>query len=271
MTDADRWIRAHVEPTGEIEVVHERPWGVVRHVPTSRGDVWFKACSAVQAFEPALTATLAARHPERLPAVLAHEDERAWLLLEDAGAPLGFDVGVEPWLPILPLYAELQLEEAKHVAGLLDLGVPDRRLAAFPELYDGRRKPQFVELCAELDARGIPDSIQHDDLHGANVYGSRILDWGDSCISHPFLTMYVAFVHIEPRIGDWYERARDAYLEPWGSSAELRETFDLAYRLGPFAHLFKELRVNAAIPEEQRAVFAPDLPRLEADCLAAMS
>ncbi len=44
------------------------------------------------------------------------------------------------------------------------------------------------------------------------------------------------------------ERLRDAYLEPWGGS-EYREPFELALRLGPFAHAFKELSTLGEVPE----------------------
>src|SRR5436305_9765787 len=89
--EAEAWIRAHVEPAGAIELVHVRPWGTVRRVPIASGVAWFKACAPVQAFEPRLTAALAARRPDRLPEVLAHDETRAWLLLGDAGERLGFD------------------------------------------------------------------------------------------------------------------------------------------------------------------------------------
>jgi hypothetical protein len=88
--EAEAWIRAQVEPAGPIEVVHERPWATVRRVPIAGGVAWFKACAPVQAFEPRLTAALAGRWPERLPEVLAYDEERAWLLLGDAGERLGF-------------------------------------------------------------------------------------------------------------------------------------------------------------------------------------
>jgi hypothetical protein len=45
---ADAWIRAHVEPTGAIEAVHERTWATVWRIPTDAGAVFFKACAAVQ-------------------------------------------------------------------------------------------------------------------------------------------------------------------------------------------------------------------------------
>jgi hypothetical protein len=30
--------------------------------------------------------------------------------------------------------------------------------------------PRFTEVCDELAAHGIPETIQHDDLHMANLY-----------------------------------------------------------------------------------------------------
>lgn len=261
-----------------MELVHERPWATVRRIPITGGVAWFKACAPVQAFEPRLTAALARRWPDRLPAVLAHDEERAWLLLGDAGERLGFDAGPEPWLSVLPQYAELQRGEAAQAPEHLHGGVPDRRITTFPALYEAMLArelplsagdvarlrafaPRFGELCAELAARRISESIQHDDLHGANVYirdgTTRILDWGDACVSHPFMTMFVTFLHIDdvskvPRNDGWFARLRDAYLEPWGQTSALRETFELAHRLGTFAHVFKQLRVLDAIPENKR-------------------
>lgn len=289
----EAWVRAHVEPTGGLDLVHARPWGDVWRVPISGGVAWLKVCAPVQAFEPRLTAALAGRWPGLLPDVLAYEEERAWLLLGDAGTRLGFGGGAEPWLSVLPGYAELQRGEAAHTAEHLDGGVPDRRLATFPALYEAMLghelplapgdvarlrafTPRFEELCDELTARGVPETIQHDDLHGNNVYPrngtTRILDWGDSCVSHPFVTLFVTFLHLEelgglPRDDPWFARLRDAYLEPWDRPAELRETFELAQRLGAFAYVFKQFRVVDAIPELERR-FVPDLPDALARCAA---
>jgi hypothetical protein len=133
---------------------------------------------------------------------------------------------------------------------------------------------RFGELCAELDARGIPATIQHDDLHGANVYRRgvdlRILDWGDSCISHPFRTLYVTFEHLFlPRDDPWLDRLRDAYLEPWGRPAELRETYALVERLGPFGHVFKSLPLLDTIPKAEQALYLSDLEPTLVACAAA--
>jgi hypothetical protein len=205
---AEDWIRSHVEPVGAIETEHERPWATVLRVPLAEGVVWFKACAPVQAFEPRLTAELFARWPDRVAEVLGHDEKRAWLLLADAGTPIGvFGNPPEAWLIALPLYAELQRGEAAHTHDHLAHGVPDLRVATLPARYEDlllhdlplerneiRRlrdfAPRFAELCAELASHALPETVQHDDLQMANLYVQgkrlRLLDWGDASISHPF-------------------------------------------------------------------------------------
>jgi len=277
---AEDWVRAHVEPVGAIETAHERPWATVLRVPLADGIAWFKACSPVQAFEPRLTAGLFARWPDRVAEVLGHDEERAWLLLADAGTPLRvFGNPPEAWLAALPLYAELQRGEAPHARDHLAHGVPDLRVATWPARYDDlvncdlpldsheiRRlrefAPRFSELCSELAARKVPETIQHDDLHMANVYRDgerlRVLDWGDSSISHPFASLVVTFRFLEefnklPPGDPWFFRLRDAYLEPWGHG--LTDAFALAIRTGAFARAFAYTRQRDALPAAARPEF----------------
>ena len=75
------------QPTGAIQMVRERPWSTVLHVPLAGGSAWFKACSPVQAFEPRLSADLFRRWPDRVGEVLAYDSGVGWLLLADAGVP----------------------------------------------------------------------------------------------------------------------------------------------------------------------------------------
>lgn len=249
----DDWIREHVEPTGAAELTHERPWASVWRVPTADGPVWFKACAPVQDFEPRLTAELAQRHPTLLPEVIAHDEERAWLLLGDLGSPFFVDgITLDAYVELLPRYAELQIAEIPYADDHLAHGLRDRRMAWLPDAYDmltdadlpleghevARLRafaPRFRELCAELDAYGVPPSVQHDDLHGNNLYpnagGVRILDWGDSSIAHPFFSFTQAFRHTP---SEWHARMRDAYLPPWGEHAACA---DLAIRLSWFAYV----------------------------------
>jgi hypothetical protein len=249
-------------------------------VPLANGVAWFKACAPVQAFEPRLTAGLYTRWPDRVAEVLGCDEERAWLLLADAGQPIG-EVGNPPetWLTALPVYAELQRGETAHVAEHLAHGVPDLRLAALPERYEGLLRqalplerdeierlrgfmPRFTELCDELTAHEVPETVQHDDLHMANVYADggrlRVLDWGDSSISHPFGSLVVTFRFLEeinglPPGDPWFARLRDAYLEPWGHG--LAGTFALALRVGTFAHTLAWARQRDHLPVQARPEF----------------
>jgi hypothetical protein len=279
---AEAWIRTHVGPTGPIEVAHERPWSTVLRVPLADGAAWFKACAPVQAFEPRLTSELSVRWRDRVAEVIAYDVERAWLLLSDSGTPVGaFGNAPDAWLAALPLYAELQRGEAEHTAAHLAHGVPDLTLATLPARYDAMLErdlplerdeidrlrvfaPRFADLCGELAARGIPATIQHDDLHMANVYADgdrlRILDWGDSSISHPFASLVVTFRFLEEVNGlapgdPWFARLRDAYLEPWGHG--LADTFELAIRVGAVAHTIAWLRQRDHLTAGERTDFDP--------------
>ncbi len=166
------------------------------------------------------------------------------------------------WLDVLPRYAELQLAMAPNAGELLSVGVPDRRLAVLPGQLvallerdlgltsDEKRRldgliPWVADACAELADLGIPELIQHDDLHDGQVFLRHgrylIADWNDSCVAHPFFSMSVTLegviqwglddvegsVDIEPM--------RDAYLEPFTSLRSrdrLTTTFEKALRLG---------------------------------------
>jgi len=158
-------------------------------------------------------------------------------------------------------------------------GVPDLRIATLPEWYDellqrslplksdeiGRLSefaPRFVELCGELAEHGVPETIQHDDLHMANLYAQgervRVLDWGDTSISHPFASLVVTFRFLEevnklPQGDPWFARLRDAYLEPWGR--DRAGAFPLAIRVGSFAHAFAWARQQDHLPLEARGEF----------------
>jgi len=290
---AEEWLRAHVEPTGPIELASDEPWATVLRIPLRAGSAWFKACAPVQAFEPRLSAALCARWPDRVAEVLAWEAEPAWLLLADAGTPIGvYGNPPEAWLQVLPAYAELQRGETAHASDHVAHGVPDLRLAALPARYeellraplplDGEELerlratvPQVEQLCEELADAGIPETVQHDDLHMANVYADgdrlRVLDWGDASISHPFASLVVTFHFLEevtklPRGDPWFARLRDAYLEPWGRA--LGETFELAQVVGTVAHAVAWGRQRAALPADRRVRFDEAFARLLRAALA---
>jgi hypothetical protein len=277
---AERWIYSYVQPAGPIETARDRPWSTVLRVPSASGAAWFKACSPVQAFEPRLSAELYARWPDRVAEVLAHDERHAWLLLGDAGVPIR-ELGNPPeaWLEVLPLYAELQRGETEYANDHIAHGVPSLPVSRLPSRYTQLLEsglplerdeldrleafsPRFERLCVELASGTLPSTLQHDDLHMGSVYEQhgclRLLDWGDSSISHPFFSLVVTFRFLEEctglRRGDrWFARLRDAYLEGWGSG--LRDLFDLAIRVGSFAHAIAWQRQREFLDPTDRASF----------------
>jgi hypothetical protein len=287
---ATAWVRERVDVTGEIEQTHVYWWSTVLRVPTADGIVWFKACHPSHDFEPALTLELATLRPERVIEVVAVDLERGWMITADAGTRLRELLAsaddLVRWEEFLPLHADVQLATADRVAHLLELGVPDERLAVLPThlehvladravllvdredgLDEAQREqliasvPEVERLCAEVADVGIPETVQHDDLHDGNVFvrdGEYLtFDWGDSCVSHPFHTLAVTLRAIawrfdlepgDPRL----ERMRDAYLEPfapYGSRQELLDAFATAYRLGTIGRALSWYRAVQAHPE----------------------
>lgn len=272
-----------LEVTGAVEQPHATKWSTVLRVPTATGPVWFKANDESLRHEAGVTALVAARRPGDVPPLLAADLDRGWMLMADAGRRLREvlpeDGSVDRWLPVLRKVAEIQLACEDAVDELLSIGVPDRRLATLPEAYDRLAteldlEPRFraatsyvEELCERLAALGIRETLQHDDLHDAQVYvrdGTElVMDWGDSCISHPFFTLSVTLEGVIAWGLDDVENSvdtvpfRDAYLEPYAaaypdlSRADLHDAVEAALRLGWAARF-----VNGHVPGED------DGPRL---------
>jgi hypothetical protein len=229
-------------------------------VPTAQGDAWFKENPPALAFEPALTAALARRRPDCTPEVLAAEGPQ--MLTHDCGPSLRavHDAGAaEPrWDEILPLYAELQVELMDEVSGALALGVPAERPERLParylELFGEDELSAPVRAAAEAIADGIPLTIVHQEAHEGNIHvrdGRPVLiDWAESCVSHPFTGPLLALRAATERGAD-PERLRDLYLEPFTRFApfvELRERFAQGYLLNAFCRILLWHRILDPLP-----------------------
>ena len=197
--------------TGEVEQPHVRSWSTVLRLPTAEGPVWFKANTPELAHEVAVVEGVSARVPERVPALLASDVERGWMLLTDAGERLREVVVVEQslerWHDVLAGVADLHHALEPDVDDLLAAGVPDLRLANLPDQYAELVdridvEPRFVaatsrvrELVDELASYGVTETLQHDDLHDGQVFVKEgrnlVMDWGDTVVSHPFFTLSV--------------------------------------------------------------------------------
>jgi phosphotransferase family enzyme len=258
LAEATNWIEAELKPLGIMAVgaitqPHIRPWSTVLKVPTNEGDVYFKATAPLLGHEAALTLALFQWKPECMPAVLAVDKTRGWLLMRDCGVTvrsLSQGIGdLYHWREILPLYTRLQIEMVGRTTDLLALGTPDRRPEQLPRLFrqliadtallrigqrDGLTSdeyrqvqalaPQVSALCEELATGGIPASLHHDDFHDANIFvrdGRYIFtDWGEAFVAHPFFSMVVMLRSIAHTFQlDAADPAlallQKLYLEPW--------------------------------------------------------
>jgi hypothetical protein len=290
LREAQNWIngelgRLGVVAAGAIEQSHIAPWSTAMRVPVDGGDLWFKANMPALGHEAAVIDILGRRHPGRVPELKAIDPDRGWMLMADGGVRLRDVVTRERdlrrWLDVLPRYAQLQLDATGDVDELLTVGVPDRRLDSLPALYEqvlgargldtadlarlDRLRPRVTEMCEELAACGIRETIQHNDLHDGQVFvrgdGYAFFDWAESCVSHPFFTMAVTLEGViswgldDIRDSVDVSPFRDAYLEPFashGTGAQLRSALAIAVRLGWICRAAEVQRWVAALDPTNR-------------------
>lgn len=295
LVDAHAWIderiaTARVRRTGATEQPHVRPWSTVIRVPTTDGDLWFKANVPVLAYEAGVVEVLARTRPDAVPALVGVDRERGWMLMRDGGERLREIVErereLDRWHDVLPRYGRLQLDLAGHADELVARGAPDRRLAGLAGQYadlveavDGLKEaeryrlraltPEVAAMCARLAMLGVPETVQHDDLHDGQVFvrdGSYLFfDWGDSCVSHPFFSMSVTLEGMLSWGLDDVENSvdiapyRDSYLEPFTAYAdrpELERAFGTALRLGWICRALNVHMFGVSVDPADRAEWA---------------
>ena len=250
--------------TGEWEQPHARPWSSALRFETTDGRVWFKVNGPGTVHEASLVRLIDERVPGLVPEVLAVDAARGWSVSRDGGPMLRETAPPEDlwpaWEGIVARYAEAQLRLADARAAVLAAGVAEvspatvprvaRELVAElatlpvdegglgPEQADGLTAalPGLEAVCAELAAVGVPDSVQHDDLHsgnvcwGGSVASARIIDWGDTTWGCPLSTMLGTLNSVAWHAGLFGDegrvdapqvvRVRDAYLEPFTAYAD---------------------------------------------------
>ena len=174
--------RLGLAATGPVEQPHVRPWATALRVPTTAGDVWFKAAIPVRRTRPAVVDVLSRRRPDLVPELLAADFDRGWMLMADGGTRLRELIEEERdlgrWLDVLPRYAELQVALAADADRLVAWAPrPPARLlprsTRGSRTHAGRlrrdRPPRRRDVRADRLV-GIPETIQHDDLHDAQIF-----------------------------------------------------------------------------------------------------
>jgi hypothetical protein len=280
--------------TGEPEQPHVRPWATALRIPTDRGPVWLKASAEGTAYEHGLPQVLAEVVPDLVLAPLAGDPGRAWSLLPHGGTTLRTWLAEHQgerfrcWAEVLREHAALQRATAPAVNQLLAAGTPDLRPTAVEDLVDSvladpsieptlRRRaerdwlPRIAEAAAALVGSPVPATIQHDDLHDANVLLNgatyRFFDWGDASVSHPFgvflvLRRALARSAGTDEHGAELTRLQDAYLECFSDLAPRSELVIDLRRAEYIAGLGRicswRRALLTATPEEQAQYAAAD-------------
>lgn len=314
--EATAWLAGELGLTstdiGPLETIHQTPWSMVASSTAPGGPLYLKVVADAFRHEMALTVTICERAPGISPEVLAVDQSRGWLLMRGAGQRLREaahgEALIRHWQALLPRYAELQSSWQLGAEELYHMGVPDRslwRLAnELPELIEtairggeglqeglqaeeveqlSAIEPALLERLASLAESGVSESIDHGDLHDANVFIKKeeyaIIDWGDAGISFPFFSLRTVEVSLENRLGESaLPSARDglrrAYLGPWMDVTGLTESaarnlLETAERVWALAAASRWRRAISLLPDRERREYGYVLPSLFREVLQA--
>ena len=195
--------------------------------------------------------------PDLLPEVIAVDDTEGWMLMRDLGADELGDQDESLWHAGLVAQAGIQqfwlgrsdeLVRSRAAGSVavrpgLDGRAVDRGRRALGRMPAGLRDqwlataPTLAEACRRLDQIGPGPTLVHGDFHPWNVTsgarGTRIFDWTDAAVSHPFVDL-ATYVF---RTTDVSLRRRlvGAYVDAWstqGSEGDLREAASLGLVVG---------------------------------------
>jgi phosphotransferase family enzyme len=285
------WLAPHVGRV-ELEPVKVRPWAAVWRASTG-GATWFvKENCPASAFEGALVERLGDLVPDHVVPVKAVDRATGRFLTPDQGEPLGFGVeDLEVWRTIVRQYAELQRTLVDHEADLRGVGVVTLAPAHSEELVrdraaalralpvddpahlddEGMRRldeclPSLRRAVESVRALGLPLTLNHNDLHGHNVFvgtggALTFFDWGDAMLTDPTAVVLVPMRNLadglscapdDPRL----RSVADAWVEVWSDlvpAAELRAALPDALRIARLARHESWARVTTGLTEQERA------------------
>jgi hypothetical protein len=281
LAEAAQWMRRHMTAAGyedpEIPRIHQL-WGVsvVLSAASRTGRAFLKCSSDRFRHEGRVTQALADRSPGYLPDVLAIEPDRGWMLMRDLDAPLLGDQPESAWALGLDALAGLQQRWVGRSDELRAAGAEPRTLSQLAEWVQGTAldaglmgrlapgvheawltaAPAMAEACLTLDRIGPGPSLVHGDFHPWNVAagtaGTRIFDWTDAAVGHPFLDLVTYIM----RTGDPARRRQllQRYLGLWSrhlSSRDLQAGGQLALVVGALyqAHTYCQL-IPTVMPDD---------------------
>ena len=275
-------------------VVRDMPWSKVNRFETSEGLVYLKKMAAPFVIEPKILQFMHENFSTSVTEVIAMNEQLSCFLMKDAGQVLRNvqkqDFQTQLFCSALKTHAQIQIASAPFLETLILVGVNDWRLKRLPDLYKEfvareyllkaaglnryeiemlqKLHPQVQNLCEQLSAYNIPETIEHNDFHDNNILIQddciTINDWGDACVSHPFFSLATALnsakrnhnIQITDSI---YLQAQNAYLENWldyGTIDELRKAFLIAEKLSYFQFALSFSRIETCASVEEFSLYS---------------
>lgn len=225
------WARSTLgQPDTEAVVIVDTPWSSVFRV----GDAWLKRTIPELFIEAEVMSLCRTAGAENVPDVIAINDGfHAFLMssIGDVALRTHFNGKIDAKLIARGVEScrTLQKIVAPHTGVFLEAGVPDWRLARLPALFDEvlrdealvknevfsadeiktlrEQSSRIDNACRSLAAFGLPEGLNHSDLHDNNMILNRatgrigIVDLGESAIDHPFLTLSACLKRLTGRYG----------------------------------------------------------------------
>lgn len=132
---ACEWMRAALQDRGyellsPIEQLQVWCLSSIMRVSTNRGTVYFKAVPPVFAAEARITETAATLFPDHVPAPLAIDHDRGWMLPPEFGGDVLDSLDFATWHEAATLFARMQIASIAHRDALLASGCRHRPLEA---------------------------------------------------------------------------------------------------------------------------------------------
>ena len=248
------WVKQVIQPlgielTGEFSQLNACPSFSLIRFETTGAPVWFKAVGEPNEHEFPITIALSQRFPRYLPTLLAERwSWRGWLT-KDGGRPLAQTTPtIDVWMQAATGLASLQIEAITHSQQLLSAGSRDLRIPRLLALVEpfldrtnalmqrqSKASPPplscdelsalgatIQDALAALEETGFPATLGHSDFNPGNILwtgsGSRMIDWAEAYIGHPFLTYEYFVSHLRrdfPEIAPFENFIRTSFTQPW--------------------------------------------------------
>lgn len=279
----DQLKRHSISTLGSIEQVRVSHKSVLLRVPTSVGEVFFRAARRpLDINERLLDWELRPYFSEFIPGHIASDPRRGWSLARTAGSCIKIE-GIEAENlaeldEAVTAMAMFQQNTARHVPTFLELGLPDRsveklRNVIVPMLDEvavrrgvlsqeeirilRERVPRFQDACQRLQNIELPPVLEHGDFAPGAVPafpGFAFPDWSEPCVTHPFFRMAYPVIACTENDATVLNRSREQYIAAWGqyqSPKRMQEAFDLACILAPLHYASAYYFMEAANAETQ--------------------